>query len=37
MVQLIQDGDKYMCFRKWGRVGAKNPQVHECSTCRSVR
>ncbi|POM77569.1 Poly-ADP-ribose [Phytophthora palmivora] len=27
MVQLIQDGDQYMVFRKWGRVGAKNPQV----------
>ncbi|POM67449.1 Poly [ADP-ribose] polymerase, partial [Phytophthora palmivora] len=26
MVQLIQDGDQYMVFRKWGRVGAKNPQ-----------
>lgn len=27
MVQLIQDGDTFMVFRKWGRVGAKNPQV----------
>ncbi|ETI37201.1 hypothetical protein F441_16612 [Phytophthora nicotianae CJ01A1] len=26
MVQLIQDGNNYMVFRKWGRVGAKNPQ-----------
>ncbi|KAL4150967.1 hypothetical protein PRNP1_010353 [Phytophthora ramorum] len=26
MVQLVQDGDNYMVFRKWGRVGAKNPQ-----------
>lgn len=26
MVQLIQDGDNFMVFRKWGRVGAKNPQ-----------
>ncbi|KAG6972347.1 hypothetical protein JG687_00001498 [Phytophthora cactorum] len=26
MVQLIQNGNNYMVFRKWGRVGAKNPQ-----------
>ncbi|CAI5700571.1 unnamed protein product [Peronospora effusa] len=26
MVQLIQNGADYMVFRKWGRVGTKNPQ-----------
>ncbi|KAJ0400715.1 hypothetical protein P43SY_000620 [Pythium insidiosum] len=26
MMQLIQDGDHYKVFRKWGRVGAKTPQ-----------
>ncbi|KAF4032487.1 Poly(ADP-ribose) polymerase catalytic domain-containing protein [Phytophthora infestans] len=26
MVQLIQVGNNFMVFRKWGRVGAKNPQ-----------
>ncbi|KAG3116090.1 hypothetical protein PI124_g5556 [Phytophthora idaei] len=26
MVQLIQNGNNYVVFRKWGRVGAKNPQ-----------
>jgi hypothetical protein len=27
MMQLIEDGGNYFVFRKWGRVGAKNPQV----------
>ncbi|KAF4318885.1 hypothetical protein G195_007808, partial [Phytophthora kernoviae 00238/432] len=26
MMQLIQDGNNYIVFRKWGRVGAKSPQ-----------
>ncbi|KAF1323593.1 Poly polymerase catalytic domain containing protein, partial [Globisporangium splendens] len=28
MVQVIQDGKAFKVFRKWGRVGAVNPQVH---------
>ncbi|GMF56713.1 unnamed protein product [Phytophthora fragariaefolia] len=31
MVQLIQDGSSYMVFRKWGRVGAKNPRRYNSS------
>lgn len=27
MVQLIEERGRYKVFRKWGRVGAKTPQV----------
>lgn len=31
MVQLIEERGRYKVFRKWGRVGAKTPQVaYQC-------